>query len=224
MKPLGKWLIAAAFAVALLIGGLLMLQRTAGGSVDSIAATSLQGLREQNRLSAFAARFVAVVTSEQSRFGLSARKTMIMPGMVRYEVDLSKLRDQDVTWDEASKTLEIRLPPIEISGPEVDLAGIREYDGGGILLALTDAEKTLDAANRARGTADLRVQALQPVTMKLARDATRRAIASNFAMPLRAAGITATVNVRFADEGSAANIEPVDRSRAVQDVVGNTAQ
>ncbi|MBB5685582.1 DUF4230 domain-containing protein [Sphingobium boeckii] len=224
MKPLGKWLIAAAFAVALLIGGVLLLQRTTGGSVDSIAATSLQGLREQNRLSAFAARFVAVVTSEQSRFGFSARKTTIMPGMVRYEVDLSKLRDRDVTWDAATGTLAITLPPIEIAGPEVDLAGIREYDGGGLLMALTDAEKTLDAANRARGTADLRAQALQPVTMKLARDATRRAIASNFAMPLRAAGITATVNVRFADEGDAANTEPMDRSRAVENVIGNAAQ
>jgi len=40
---------------------------------ETIAAASLQGLREQNRLSAFAARFVAVVTSTQTRFGLSAR-------------------------------------------------------------------------------------------------------------------------------------------------------
>src|SRR3546814_13324909 len=57
----------------------------------TIANSSLQGLQEQNRLSAFAARYVAVVTSKQSRLGLTAEKTMIMPGMVRYEVDLGKL-------------------------------------------------------------------------------------------------------------------------------------
>jgi len=32
-----------------------------------------------------AARFVVVVTSTQSRFGLTARKTLIMPSTVRYD-------------------------------------------------------------------------------------------------------------------------------------------
>jgi len=224
IRPLGKMLIGMALAAAIAIGAMLWFQRTTGGSVESIAATSLQGLREQNRMSAFAARFVAVVTSEQSRFGLSAKKTLIMPGMVRYEVDLAKLRQQDVRWDAAASKLSITLPPIEIAGPDVDLTAIREYDGGGLLMAMTDAGKRLDAANRTRGIADLRAQARQPVTMRLARDATRRAIASNFAMPLRAAGIAATVNVRFADEGDAANIEPMDRSQAIETVIGNAAR
>src|SRR3546814_3258102 len=60
----------------------------------TIANSSLQGLQEQNRLSAFAARYVAVVTSTQSRLGLTAEKTMIMPGMVRYEVDLGKRSEE----------------------------------------------------------------------------------------------------------------------------------
>jgi hypothetical protein len=33
----------------------------------TVASASLQGLREQNRLSAFAARYVAVVTSRQTQ-------------------------------------------------------------------------------------------------------------------------------------------------------------
>ena len=43
----------------------------------SVATSSLQSLREQNRLSTFSARYVAVVTSTQTRLGLSAKKTMI---------------------------------------------------------------------------------------------------------------------------------------------------
>lgn len=204
MKPLGKWLIAIAFAIALGLGALLLMQRTWErrwqGDVETIAASSLQGLREQNRLSAFAARFVAVVTSEQSRFGLSARKTLIMPGLVRYEVDLSRLQQRDVAWDEATRTLTVTLPPIEIAGPQVDMRAIQEYDGGGILLALTDAENVLDAANRKAGQNELMRQAREPVPMKLARDATRRAIANSFSMPLKAAGVEATVVARFGDE------------------------
>lgn len=204
MKPLGKWLIAIACAIILALGALLLMQRTADnrwqGSLETITASSLQGLREQNRLSAFAARFVAVVTSEQSRFGLSAKKTLIMPGLVRYEVDLSKLQQKDLQWDEPAKTLTITLPPIEITGPQVDMTAIREYDGGGILLALTDAEKTLDAANRKAGQTELMRQAREDVPMKLARDATRRAIANSFSMPLKAAGVEANVVARFSDE------------------------
>lgn len=204
MKPLGKWLIAIACAIILALGALLLMQRTVDnrwqGSLETITASSLQGLREQNRLSAFAARFVAVVTSEQSRFGLSAKKTLIMPGLVRYEVDLSKLQQKDLQWDEPAKTLTITLPPIEITGPQVDMTAIREYDGGGILLALTDAEKTLDAANRKAGQTELMRQAREDVPMKLARDATRRAIANSFSMPLKAAGVEANVVARFSDE------------------------
>lgn len=176
------------------------LDRSISGNVESIAASSLQGLREQNRLSAFAARFVAVVTSEQTRFGLSAKKTLIMPGLVRYEVDLSRLAEKDLAWDQASKTLRVTLPPIEVAGPEVDLTAIREYSGGGILLALTDAETVLDAANRKTGREELLRQAREAVPMRLARDATRSAIINSFSMPLKAAGVEARVTARFADE------------------------
>ncbi|WBY07805.1 DUF4230 domain-containing protein [Sphingomonas sp. 7/4-4] len=96
----------------------------------TVAQASLQGLREQNRLSTFAARYVAVVTSKQSRLGLSAEKTLIMPGMVRYEVDLAKLQQKSLSWDAANKRLTILLPPLEVIGPDVDLDGIREYSEG----------------------------------------------------------------------------------------------
>lgn len=185
-------------ALAFLVGALaLWVRASLAPSVETVVASSLQGLQEQNRLSAFAARFVAVVTSEQNRFGLTAKKTLIMPGMVRYEVDLAKLQQTDLRWDGGNKTLKISLPPVEISGPEIDMRAIREYDGGGLLLALTDAETVLDRANRARGQAELLKQAQEPVPMNLARDATSRAIERSFSMPLAAAGIEAKVQVEF---------------------------
>jgi hypothetical protein len=167
------------------------------GTVETVATASLQGLREQARLTAFVARFVAVTTSEQTRFGLNAKQTMILPGLVRYELDLNQIRRQDLSWNEASRTLTVTLPPLIISGPEVDLTGIQVYDGGGILLALTDAEKVLDSANRRRGQEELLKQAQAEVPMRLARDATRAAIERSFTMPLSAAGLEAHVVARF---------------------------
>lgn len=224
IRPAGKALIGVVVALLVLVGAALLVRDYLGDRLapdpETIATASLQGLREQNRLSAFAARFVAVVTSQQSRLGLTARKTMIMPGMVRYEVDLSRLEQDDVRWDAATSTLSVTLPPVEISGPEVDLAAIREYDGGGLLMKLTDAESALDAANRRRGQQELLAQARQPVAMRLAEDATRRAIESSFAMPLRAAGLDARVEVRFAHDARRSS-ERVDRSRTVEEVLGD---
>ena len=207
-------LLGALVTGAIRIGGLF------GGGPDpeTIATASLESIGEQSRLTPFAARYVAVVTSSQNRFGLSAQKTFIMPGMVRYEIDLGKLQQRDLRWNEATKTLTITLPPLEISSPNVDLNELREYSEGGVLMALTSAEDRLDASNRARGQQELVRQARQPLPMRLARDAARRAVARSFAMPLRAAGIEANVEVRFAGEGAQ---EPsyLDRSRRIEDVL-----
>ncbi len=218
---------AAGFVVILVLAGLLALwgvQRYVSDRLTpdptTIASASLEGLREQNRLSAFAARYVAVVTSKQSQLGFTTEKTLIMPGMVRYEVDMGKLTQADVAWDGATKTLAVRLPAVEADGPQVDLNAVREYGSGGVLTTFTDAEKRLDDANRRAGQIELIRQAREPAMIKLARDATRRAVERSFAMPLRAAGIDATVAVRFADEPTAST-ERWDTSRSLQDVLGN---
>lgn len=171
-----------------------------GPSPETIASASLTGIREQNRLSAFAANYAAVVTTEQKRFGLSARKTLIMQGLVRYEVDMAKLTEDDVRWDASTQTLRVKIPAIEVAPPQIDLNAIQEYGENGLLRAFTNVDDILDDANRSKGQAELVRQAKGPVPMRLARDAFKRAIAQNFQAPLRAAGQNAKVETYFADE------------------------
>jgi Protein of unknown function (DUF4230) len=195
-----RLLIGFGLAGLLLIAFSWIITRNTRPDIESLASASLKGMREQNRLTAFAANYSAVVTSEQKRFGLTARKTLIMQGMVRYEIDLSKLASNDVRWDDSNNILRVRIPDIEVAAPQIDLNSIQEYGQGGILIALTDAEKVLDMANRNKGLAELTSQAKGPVPMGLARDAVRRAITQNFAVPLKAAGIAAKVDAQFGDE------------------------
>jgi len=166
----------------------------------TVATASLQAVREQAVLVPFAARFVAVVTSEEHRFGLSAKKTLIMPGMVRYELDLAALRQRDLAWNPVTRTLTVTLPPLRISQPEVDLRDVQTYGQGGVLMALTDVGSELDAANKAAGQGELIRQAREQLPMRLARQAALNAIERSFAMPLKAAGIDATVAAKFAGE------------------------
>ncbi|MCW3836144.1 DUF4230 domain-containing protein [Sphingomonas canadensis] len=221
-----KFLILAVLVVAAILGGFWLLgdtlsKRFFGPTAETVAQSSLQGLREQNRLVTFSARYVAVVTSKQTRLGLTAQKTMIMPGNVRYEVDLGKLDQRAVEWNPATRKLTVILPPVEAMPPEVDINNIRQYGEGGILMALTDAEAKLDEANRKAAQDELVRQAREPVPMRMAKDAARRAVERSFAMPLRAAGIDATVEVLFPDERSGKSTEQWDMSRNVQDVLAN---
>ena len=200
-----------AIAVALVLGVMLgmtggLVDRIFGGpNPKTIASASLESMRAQNRLIAFVARYVSVVSTEQQRLGglVSSERTLILPGDVRYELDLSKLEPNDVTWDSSSSTLRVRLPEVEIAGPDVDLGAAREYGEGGVLAALTNADETLDQANRAAAVADLRKQAQAPVPMRLARQAARQAVERSFAMPLLAAGFKdVKVVARFPTEGT----------------------
>ena len=218
-RPLYLILFLVLIIAALLAGARFIERARRGPDPETIASASLQSMREQATLTPFAARFVAVVTSRHSRFGLKSEKTLIMPGMVRYEVDLGKLRQQDLRWDQANRTLSIALPPLEISAPEINLNELKEYGSGGVLNALTDAEERLDAANRQRGQQELMAQARQPGPMRLARDAAKRQVERSFAMPLKAAGIDANVTVRFVDEPNASDPSEMDRSRRVEDVL-----
>jgi hypothetical protein len=191
-------ILVALLALALLIGGAVWwAKRQINPPVETIVASSLDSLHEQNRLSAFAARFVTVVTSRKEQLGFAAEKTLILPAMVRYEVDLAKLTKDDLVWDAGAKSLTITLPPVEISGPEFALDQTKEYGTGAVLMALTDVEKLLDQSNRAKAKADVLKQAAAPTMIKLAQDATIRAVTQSFALPLKAAGVEANVKVIF---------------------------
>ncbi len=198
-KGVFRAVLIALLALALFFGWRAWQDWQRGYDPETVVAASLQGLQEQNVLVPFTARYVAVVTSTQSRLGLSAKKTLIMPGTVRYELDLGKLKQSDLDWDAATNALTVTLPPLRLAGPEIDIDAISEYRDGEILLTLTDAEQTLDAANRKRAQEELIKQAKGTTPMRLAQGAARTAIEQSFAMPLKAAGIDAKVTARFAN-------------------------
>ena len=225
---LNKPLAVGAIIVALVLGILLgmtsgIVDRIFGGpDPKTIASSSLESMRAQNRLITFVARYVSVVSSEQERLGglVSTERTLILPGNVRYEVDLSQLQQDDVRWDAGSQTLSVRIPEIEIAGPEVDLGAAREYGSGGVLANLTNAETQLDEANRARAVSDLRKQAQAEVPMRLARTAARQAIERSFSMPLKAAGFeNAKVVARFAGEEDASDPSYLDASTPYNEAI-----
>jgi hypothetical protein len=97
--------------VGLLLGALLALLLAPGRvtgppapNPQAIADAALLSIREQGRLTSLEAHYVAVVTSSQSSLGMEARKTLILPALVRYGIDLRRLRRENLAWDGATRT------------------------------------------------------------------------------------------------------------------------
>ena len=189
--------LAAGFAVMFMLMWLAYQSAVQPTPPETIVSASLEALKEQNVLVPFTARFVADPTSRVRKLGLTAQKTLIVPGTVRYELDLGALAADDLAWDGQSRTLTVTLPPLRVSAPEMDPGGAVAYRDGELVLALTDAEQQLDAANWKAAREEIVAQAKGATPMRLARTAAINAVRSNFALPLKAAGVDATVVVRF---------------------------
>ncbi|HEX9933405.1 MAG TPA: DUF4230 domain-containing protein [Allosphingosinicella sp.] len=220
-----RWL--PGVAVGLLLGMLVMALggSTATGPLGAvprrIADAALVSIREQGRVTSLVARYVAVVSSSRTSLGMEARKTLVLPGLVRYGLDLRRLRREHVAWDEPTRTLTVTLPPLELSGPEIDLEEAREFSEGGVLMALTGAEPELDEENRRLAREELMRQARAPAPLGTARDAAMRIVARGFALPLRAAGVEASVSVRFTDASGEDVAVHLDRPTRVEDPVSD---
>ena len=212
-------LLGALLAGALLAWVFIRPAQPARPDPRAIADAALLSVRDEGRLIALTARFVSVVTASETRLGLTARKTLIMPGTIRYSVDLARLKRNSIAWDDSMRTLTVTLPPLEVSNAHIDLGAVQEYSEGGMLMALTDSERDLDEANQRDARDDLMRQARDQLPMQVARGAAMRAVARSFAMPIRAAGIDASVAVRFVDPSGREEALFLDRSRHVVDAL-----
>ena len=205
--------------VGLLLGGLFRgAPPPPAPDPQAIAATALLSVREQGRVTPYAARFVAIASARTGGL-IEAERRLIVPGEVSYELDLARLEHPRLAWDASTSTLTVTLPPIEVVGPRIDWAQARVGGDGGILVALAGGESELDAANRQRAQADLLRQAREEAPLRTARDAAMRLVARSFAMPLRAAGIDASVAVRFVDPSGEEQASYLDRRHPIEDAV-----
>lgn len=164
-------------------------------------ATSLVAFEKQNRLTVFSAELAPVVASDDSRlFGmLRARQVAVIPARVDYTLNLGAVTRERLSWDEAAKRLDVVLPPLQLSRPDLDEARA-QYLREGVWITRTAQEK-LTRANSALAERQAAIAAANPALTTLARNAARDAVRQNLAIPLDVAGFKGvTVTVRFDGE------------------------
>ena len=166
-------------------------------------ATSLVALEKQNRLTVFSAQLSPVVAADDARlFGmLKSRQVAVIPARVDYTIDLAAMNAGRMTWDAAAKRLDVTLPPLRLSKPNLDEARA-QYLREGVWIT-GDAQAKLTRDNTLLAEQQAAQQAANPVLLDLAKGAARDAIRQNLAIPLEVAGYGAvTVSVRFDGEAA----------------------
>lgn len=120
---------------------------------------------------------------------ISARKTVRMPVRIDYVVDLNRMNDSDLRWNETTSTLTVRRPAVTLRKPQME-GGARVTISNEFVLYLSGAEEKLTEVALASlaANADKAARGEKPMA-KANRDADT-ALARNFELPLRAAGHT----------------------------------
>ncbi|MFM5952861.1 MAG: DUF4230 domain-containing protein [Novosphingobium sp.] len=191
------WLVAAA---ALALAGWLGWKAYGPEDHGDPIATSLAAFDKANRLTVFSAQLAPVVSADDVRgYGLlTSRQVAVIPARVDYTLDLAKLDAARFKWDAAGKRLEVTLPPLQVSKPNLDEAHA-QYLREGVWIT-GDAQAKLTRDNTLRANQLAAEQANNPVLLDLAKDSARAAMRQNLAVPLKVAGY-ADVRVEVTFDG-----------------------
>ena len=173
-----------------------------------VVGSAMLAFEKQNALTVFSSRFEVVAESTSTpQVGpvpvppLQSRQAMIVPATVEYRLDLSAMDRGDFSWDPANQTLDVVLPGLRITRPNLDEAAARYFTEG--LYVSRDASISLSRSNSQQAEERAAAFARNPEVLALAREAARQAIRQNLAIPLGVAGYgDVTVNVRFESEAS----------------------
>ena len=167
-------------------------------------ASAMLAFEKQNSLTVFSSRFEVVAESVDKRgvLGvdlLESRQAAVIPATVEYRLDLSRMDRDRFEWDEASDTLDVILPALKISRPNLDEGSQTTFTEG--TYVSRDASSDLARNNSRQAERKAAEFAKNPQVIAMARSAAKEAVRQNLAIPLQVAGYEdITVNVRFDGE------------------------
>jgi len=171
-----------------------------GGEQD-VVATLVTSVQKMNDLTVFGAQLYSIVRTHHDGLidALDTSTNVIVPGSVRYVVNLSRLTRANFNWDAKTRVLVVVVPdPLPT---EVNIDGARALVlVDGVDLASGDDRERILQKSLSVARSDISRKAREPLLMRSAKEAGRTALQANFAAPLVAAGLQPTVTVRFASE------------------------
>lgn len=157
-------------------------------NTTQVLATTIESLREENRLLVFSYKGSTKVKTDRSVWWiLRGHQELIVPAVVNYYVDLSDLSLANVTFDEKQRVVRVHLPPVTIGDIAFQPENATTINGG-ILTYDEETVEMLRKLNYAAARRGVVAQAQQPGLLKAAQRSAKSDVESYFTIPLRIAG------------------------------------
>jgi len=200
---LAPWIIVAALLVAV---GFLSWRAYFYEEEGDVISSAMIAFERQNSLTVFSSRFEVVAESTSTpSVGpfdvdiLKSRQAMLVPATVEYRLNLSDMTRANFRWSENEQVLDVTIPKLQISRPNLDEARARVFTEG--MFVSRTASTALSRSNSQVAERNAVTFAQNPEVLNLARGAAKDAIRQNLAIPLQVAGYgDVRVNVRFEGE------------------------
>lgn len=157
-------------------------------TATKVLATTVQSLREENRLLAFSYKGEARVKTERTKWWMfGGRQELSVPAVVNYYLNLSDLNLANVTYNQTAKIVTVRLPKLTI-GDIVFQPEDATTISGGVLSFDDDQVEAMRKLNYVSARRAMVAQAQQAGLINAARRRATENVTNYFEIPLRIAG------------------------------------
>lgn len=151
-----------------------------------VLSSTVDSLRDENKLLVFAYKGSAFVSIERTSWWIfGGRQELLVPAAVNYYLDMSQLTLNEVTYDEHSRIVTVRLPPL-IIGDIAFQPELARFANEGLW---SDKQiEELTRLNYAQARKAVIKQAQGPAFVQVAQAQATTSIQNDFEIPLRIAG------------------------------------
>lgn len=150
-----------------------------------VLATTVESLRNENKMLVFAYKGTATVTTERTKFWVfGATQQLSVPAVVNYYVDLSRL---SVTYDEKAKLVRVKVPPVVMGDIAFQPEQATTINGGVLTYSQAQVDDLL-RGNYASARRAMTGQAQGRAFVDAARSRAIETVQTYFEIPLRLVG------------------------------------
>lgn len=155
---------------------------------NKVLSATVDSLRMENKLLVFSYKGDAKVNVERSVFWIfGGSQELIVPGVVNYYLDLSRLGLEDVSFNEKAKLVTVKLPKLVLGDIAFQPELARSVNGGVLTYSQAQVDE-LSKLNYAAARKAMTKQAQGPAFIQVAQRQAKANVTSYFEIPLRIAG------------------------------------
>ena len=155
---------------------------------NKVLATTVESLRNENKMLVFTYKGTAKVRGSRTKaWVLKGHQDLIVPAVVNYYIDLSKLSLANVTYDETAKLVRVKLPPVVMGDIIFQPEQATTINGGLLTYSQTHVDDLLKR-NYAKARRAVTAQAQGKTFVEAAQSRAIKNVESYFEIPLRIVG------------------------------------